>query len=512
MSHLLKLIVRLWVFGVVCLQTLYGQHEDKNWVFNVNQGLKFLPDGNVSSFSSKLNDSLWTTFPSSCISNKNGNLLFYSGTHDSISQPSTSYNFLFDSNHQYVKNSFNLSSWYGQTLILPADTIERFYHYFHQMLYGAPEGRPLFYSEIDAWENAGLGEITSRKNIRTFSEPTVSNYSAVRHANGRDWWIIAHEYGTNRFLILNSVLGGQHIKKYQSIGGIFGKYDNGGWGGGGGSLGHFRFNNRGDKLLSLCFDGTIDCFNFDRCSGLLSNHINIRQGSTLGTGDIIIYDACLSPNGRFLYTSGVNPLSSNLCYIDQYDLNADDILASRVILYTSPHINVELYGISLAPNDKIYFTKKNSAPIPNSYPGQDYLGVINQPDNKGSLCNLDLYGLYLNGGKSSLSLPHIPNIHLGPVDGSICDSLGINAVSSQKETFSVNKSFFIYPNPTGLHGSKLVINGSQSNYQILIYESTGKLVWDKISEHNSIDLPPDFSPGVYHVKVSGIGGINWIVN
>jgi hypothetical protein len=512
MNNLLKHIIRFWVFAFVCLQILYGQNEDRNWVFNINQGLKFLPDGNVSFFTSKLNDSLWTTFPSSCISNKNGDLLFYSGTHDSIPQPSTSYNFLFDSNHQYVKNSFNLSSWYGQSLILPADTIERFYHYFHQMLYGAPEGRPLFYSEIDAWENAGLGEITSKKNIRIFSEPTVSNYSAVRHANGRDWWIIAHEYGTNRFLILNSVLGGQHLKKYQSIGEIFGKYDNGGWGGGGGSLGHFRFNNRGDKLLSLCFDGTIDCFNFDRCSGLLSNHKNIRQGSTLGTGDIIIYDACLSPNGRFLYTSGVNTISSNRCYIDQYDLNADDILASRVILYTSPHLNVELYGISLAPNDKIYFTKKNSAPTPNSFPSQDYLGVIHLPDNKGALCNLDLYGLYLNGGKSSLSLPHIPNLQLGPVDGSICDSLGIDAVNTLEETFPENKSIYIYPNPSGLSASQLVINGNQSNYQIFIYESSGKLVWNINSEHNSIQLPSNLSPGVYHIEVSGIGGINWIVN
>lgn len=163
MRNILNHTIRLGIFVIVSLQSLYGQYEDRNWVFNVNQGLKFLPDGNVSFFSSKLNDSLWTTFPSSCISNKSGDLLFYSGTHDSIPQPSTSYNFIFDSNHQYVKNSFNLSSWYGQSLILPADTIERFYHYFHQMLYGAPEGRPLFYSEIDAWENAGLGEITSKK-------------------------------------------------------------------------------------------------------------------------------------------------------------------------------------------------------------------------------------------------------------------------------------------------------------------------------------------------------------
>ena len=512
MRNRLNHTIRLGIFVIISLQSLYGQYEDRNWVFNVNQGLRFMPDGNISFFGSMLNDSIWDGFSQACISNKSGNLLFYSGTHDSVPQPSTSFNFLFNRNHQYVKNSFNLSSWYGQTLILPADTIEHFYHYFHQMLFGAPEGRPLFYSEIDAWENAGLGEITSRKNIRIFSEPTVSNFSAVRHANGRDWWIIAHEYGTDRFLILNSVLGGQHIKKYQSIGEIFGKYDNGGWGGGGGSLGYFRFNNRGDKLLSLCFDGTIDYFNFDRCSGLLSNHKNIRQGSTLGTGDIIIYDACLSPNGRFLYTSGVNPISSNRCYIEQYDLNADDILASRVILYTSPHLNVELYGISLAPNDKIYFTKKNSAPTPNSFPGQDYLGVIHQPDNKGSLCNLDLYGLYLNGGKSSLSLPHIPNFHLGPVDGSICDSLGIDAVSSSPQYTTRENNILIYPNPNEYLNSKLTINYPSSIYHVIIYDVTGKSIWEHIDENTIIDLPENLNSGMYRVVVSGVGSINWIVN
>ena len=80
---------------------------------------------------------------------------------------------MFDRNHQYVKNSFNLSSWSGQPLILPADTIDRFYNYFHQTLYGAPEGRPLFYSEIDAWGNGGIGEITSRKNVCSPKNSTV---------------------------------------------------------------------------------------------------------------------------------------------------------------------------------------------------------------------------------------------------------------------------------------------------------------------------------------------------
>lgn len=111
----------------------------------------------MSFFSSQLNDSIWDRFPQSCISNKNGELIFYSGTHDSVPQPSTSYNFLFGKNHKFIKNSFNISSWNGKTLILPADTVGRYYHYFHQTLYGAPQGRPLFYSEIDSWGDSGLG-------------------------------------------------------------------------------------------------------------------------------------------------------------------------------------------------------------------------------------------------------------------------------------------------------------------------------------------------------------------
>ena len=512
MRNILNHTIRLGIFVIVSLQSLYGQYEDRNWVFNVNQGLKFLPDGNVSFYNSQLNDSIWDGDSTSCISDKNGNLLFYSGTHDSIPQPSTSFNFLFNRNHQYVKNSFNLSSWSGQTLILPADTIERFYHYFHQTLFGAPEGRPLFYSEIDAWGNAGLGEITSNKNIRIFTNPTVTNFASVKHANGRDWWVIAHEYGTNRFLILNAILGGQHIKKYQSIGEIFGNYDNGVWGGGGGANGHFIFSKNGDKLIALGSDGTIDYYEFDRCYGVLSNHKNIKQGNFLGNGNAFIHNACLSPNGRFLYTVGNNLGSSNLNYIDQYDLNMYDVLASRVILYTSPHVDVNLYSVALAPNSKIYFTKRNSAPTPNSFPGQDYLGVINQPDNKGSLCNLDLYGLYLNGGKSSLSLPHIPNIHLGPVDGSICDSLGIDAVSTAPQFTTRENNILIYPNPTEYLNSKLIINSLQLNYHITIYDMTGKKVWEHVDERNTIELPDNLNSGMYRVVVSGVGSINWIVN
>jgi hypothetical protein len=123
-----------------------------------------------------------------------------------------------------------------------------------------------------------------------------------------------------------------------------------------------------------------------------------------------------------------------------------------------------------------------------------------------------LYGLYLNGGKSSLSLPHIPNIHLGPVDGSICDSLGIDAVSTAPQYTTRENNILIYPNPNEYLNSKLTINYPSSIYHVIIYDVTGKSIWEHIDENTIIDLPENLNSGMYRVVVSGVGSINWIVN
>jgi hypothetical protein len=488
-----RLLRYISVVLLLPLHMLSAQYEDRNWVFNINMGIKFEPDGSLNFFNTRLNDSVWAVPPTTCISSRLGELLLYAGYHDSIPQPSTSDNFLFGRTHEYISNSLDLIDWHGMVLILPADTSERYYHYIHQYLSGQTNGRPIHCSEIDLWGDNQLGEITGNKNISFFpNQITVSNFGAVRHANGRDWWILGHQYGNTNFLITHVAPGCNLIKKKQAIGDVFGKYDNGTWAGGGGAMGHFIFNRSGTQMVSLCSDGMIELFNFDRCEGVLSNYRKIREGSLLGSGEAIIYGACLSPSGRYLYTSGVNPLNSNLSYIDQYDLMATDILGSRVILYTSPHKDVSPVGIALAPNNKIFFAIINYISLPNNYPKQNHLGVINEPDQGGIACNLNPQGLYLNGGRSAEVLPYIPNLHIGPIDGSVCDTLGIDAVNSTM--LLVPPYLQIYPQPADKY-IELSMSENISLFSCIAYDILGK---------SNIISESAISEGTYRMDVSGL--------
>jgi len=68
------------------------------------------------------------------------------------------------------------------------------------------EGRLLFsydlyYSIIDMNLDNGLGGvIPSEKEILFFSDTlTNTGIQAVKHGNGKDWWLICHEYGSNNY-------------------------------------------------------------------------------------------------------------------------------------------------------------------------------------------------------------------------------------------------------------------------------------------------------------------------
>ena len=65
-------------------------------------------------------------------------------------------------------------------------------------------------------------------------------------------------------------------------------------------------------------------------------------------------------------------------------------------------------------------------------------------DQPGLACNLEQHGVELERWYSN-SLPNHPNYHLGPIDGSVCDSLGINTGIVEQRT---QGELHVFPNPT----------------------------------------------------------------
>jgi PKD domain len=266
------------------------------------------------------------------------------------------------------------------------------------------QGAGIFYSIVDMKQNNGLGEVVLKKQPLIVDTLEYGKLTAVKHANGRDWWLLSNESNTNRFYHALLSPKGIQLLNQQTIGKAvhFGL---------GQSLfspdGHFFVTSNGIDQSTGTF---IDIYRFDRCSGLLSDHtvINYKDNAwTMG--------AAISSNSRYLYIPSYN-------FIYQYDLWAADIEQSRQVVaeydgFESPKgFAARFYLAQLAPDGKIYIATSN---------GTDYLHVIEEPDQPGLACKVVQHGLNLPT-YNALSMPNFPNFRLGPLDGSPCDTLGLD--------------------------------------------------------------------------------------
>ncbi|MBK7966254.1 MAG: T9SS type A sorting domain-containing protein [Bacteroidetes bacterium] len=122
----------------------------------------------------------------------------------------------------------------------------------------------------------------------------------------------------------------------------------------------------------------------------------------------------------------------------------------------------------LAANGKIYLTSGN---------GVQHLHEINYPDSAGLACDVQQDAVSL-GVWHFRAVPNHPNYNLGPVVGSVCDS--ITSIAEIKHDFL----FSISPNPTSDEYIKLVYLLPQNKAGVFeVYNMTGQLVY-------KMNLPP----------------------
>ena len=245
----------------------------------------------------------------------------------------------------------------------------------------------------------GIGEVITKNEIILSDSLWLGKLTATKHANGRDWWVLYNEWMTNRFYTILVSPNGIDVLGTQTVGSNI--ID---------GLGQAVFSPDGSKFAIVNSEGPtiIQIYDFDRCSGELSNEIMLHYSHWIASPGIAI-----SPNSRFLYFSATDT-------IYQYDLWADDILSSEEVIgvydgHADPFSNF-FFLAQLGPDGKIYIS------IPN---GSQYLHVIESPNKKGLACNFNQRGINLLN-RSGGTLPNNPNYRLGPLDNSPCDTLGLD--------------------------------------------------------------------------------------
>ncbi|HNG90552.1 MAG TPA: hypothetical protein PK858_10115, partial [Saprospiraceae bacterium] len=252
---------------------------------------------------------------------------------------------------------------------------------------------------VDMSKNGGLGAVLERNIQLAQGDVGQNNFThhitATRHGNGRDWWIAMPTfYGKKTYLFLLTPKGVQGPYVRQNAQGLES------W-----AAGQIGFSPDGSWFCEGLGKGIFRLSRFDRCSGVFyDQRLFDFQGETPS-----FVGVAFSPNSRFLYIS-------RTLKIEQYDLLASDIQASRQTVAEHDGMGASFYQAMLAPNNKIYLTAGGLT---------KFLHVIHAPDSLGVACRVMQHELEIMG-KHSYSAPNFPYFRLYDLAGSACDTLGIN--------------------------------------------------------------------------------------
>ncbi|MBK9107482.1 MAG: T9SS type A sorting domain-containing protein [Saprospiraceae bacterium] len=336
----------------------------------------------------------------------------------------------------------------------------------------------LLYSIADMSLNNGFGDLTQKNQLAIDRYLSASDLTAVRHANGRDWWVVCPGRANNSYFTVLFTENGPLPYREQKIGTDFYFLDDGG--------SQSCFSPDGNLYARMTPSRGLFLLDFDRNTGVFSNFRQLITGSE--TTDHTV-GVAFSPDSRFVYLvyrwdlyqadTRSPDLSSSLVHIDHWDGYVED--------------GIWVAGFDAAmsgPDCKIYIRTGTSNRV---------MHVIHQPNQKGKNCQFEQHGLFLPA-RNHASIPNFVNYRLG--HEAFCDStLVVNNWHSFQENYS---DLLLYPNPAGLSCTMEDQNQDNCIQNIQVFDLQGK----KIDEFIPISQTykhkfstQQFKSGVYVLKV-----------
>ncbi len=474
--------------------SLNGQGQNTVWCFGDSVKIHFNKNGTDSITKS----SLVTRGTCASICDTTGKLLFYAETQ--TGKPSFYTGLIWNKENNLMINGDSIAGtgWYKQFLIIPNSVNDSLFYLFSASVTG-PDG--FFYSVIDISQDSGRGAVI-QKNVQLQGTNFYANdgIAAIKHGNGRDWWVMVRDWQNynNKFYYYAVTPAGISLDHVQYIGDTV-------------QLSFYRIEPSvdGQKIACCTNKGLISVFDFDRCSGLLSNEISIEKDALLVNLAPWYWDCELSPNKRYLYVSEVYSSFDTTNYLLRFDLQAANIPASRDTLYAGEQSAVAGL-IELAPDGKIYWACAYNPPNTFFYPYPDSthnyitdnLSVINYPDS--SFCDFQPFSFYLGGKRTYYGLPNNPNYSLGRLLGSPCDTLQWVGTPETPKPLQggLNAGFIVKPNPFLNSVTISIVDFKNENWELKIFDVMGKEVLQQkiVREKTDLDLRY-LNRGIYFVMV-----------
>jgi len=316
---------------------------------------------------------------------------------------------------------FGLSELPAGTLILLNPLDNGIYYLFHEEIqlgynwvFNNPTYRVqrIYLTTIDMNANGGLGKVIEKNKVITYDPLLLDDGKilAVRHANGRDWWVTVPRFNSNkiiRFLLTPSGIQFQPDALLDMV-----QYP--------GNQGQASFSPDGKLYASITLKNQpgmppqqyLYVMHFDRCDGTFYDQIRIPVAD-------FTYGVFFSPDSRYMYLAHDDGIK-----LTQYDVTVPYWPSTGIVVQEwngteDPFPTVFGYGYP-APDGKVYFVGGNDVQV---------IHIIHQPNQRGLACqvqqNVKLPALNF---VTIPNFPNFPNFRLGPVDGTECDSLGLDNI------------------------------------------------------------------------------------
>jgi gliding motility-associated-like protein len=374
-------LVLLILLFYLNFNSCYAQKEHNIWYFGFNAGLDF----NSESPKALTNGQVSSSIGASSLCDSDGNLLFY-----------TDGNQVWDRNHSQMPNGFGLrgeaSLDFRPTVIVPNPVQKNIYYVFTVNPYNAPVLVGFSYATVDLSLQGGLGDVTSKQI--PLVNPVTAVLTAVKHANGKDIWVVVQGFNENNYYAyLVTGVGVNPTPVISSIGSANRSYGNK----------QMKASPDGSKIAVTLEDATagfdinkLEVFRFNSATGRLTDLIfSISSNDPGALRDLSGVE--FSPNNSLLYST--NRDSSGSDYVYQFDLNAgtaEDIKKSRIAIFLPLHGLQE--NMQLGPDDKIYVVHGGGR-------DWDHVSRIEHPNVRGLGCQYVEEAIYLEGRQAIIGLP-----------------------------------------------------------------------------------------------------------
>lgn len=400
MKYFLLLLISIFHFG-------FSQKEANIWYFGDNAGLDFSNGDPISITDGQLS----TIEGCSTTSDSNGNLLFY-----------TDGKLVYNKNHQIMANGNNLGgnpSSSQSAIVVPKPNNPDHYYIFTVDEHNS-NINGLQYSVVDMTLNDGLGDIvTSEKNI-TLLQHCSEKITAVKGDDCDSVWLIAFSSLTGIFnnYQLNHTFDTFHTFKITSLGienSITSTISNSTNDG----RGYLKVSADGSKIAiaNSFLLGLVGLYDFNIINGQIYNEQIINLNDTShpnNSNNTEPYGIEFSLDASKLYITSI--ASGNEYnqtpqdgFLWQYDLNG---IGNKAKLISFNPSNTYRGALQMGPNGKIYRALSS-----HYFLGSSFLGVINNPNEIGVLCDYQHNAINLGSGVSRQGLPpFIQSLFLPNVD------------------------------------------------------------------------------------------------